>query len=66
MRRAGFLIDLTRGTIPDMLSRQSPIDGDGVKRPQPCELTEAEWCADDSDGLRPLVITREKLHALQQ
>jgi len=63
MRRAAFVIERTRGTVPDMLARSSPIDGDGKKRPQLCEQAEAEWCADDSDGLRPLRMTREKLHA---
>ena len=35
-------------------------DGDGEKRPLPKELADREWRADPSDGLRPLLATRER------
>jgi len=38
-------------------------DGDGQKVPAPEELFEREWRADPSDGLRPLLATREQLRA---
>ena len=28
-------------------------DGNGEKQPAPCELSDREWRADPSDGLRP-------------
>ena len=34
------------------------MDGDGEKRPRPCEETERAWRTDPSDGLRPLLETR--------
>jgi len=35
-------------------------DGNGIKEPVECELIEREWRADPSDGLRPLLHTREE------
>ena len=35
-------------------------DGSGEKLPVPSELSDREWRADPSDGLRPLIKTREK------
>ena len=34
-------------------------DGNGVKAPAPSEQIDREWRADPSDGLRPLLHTRE-------
>ena len=34
-------------------------DGDGVKKPQASEVADGAWRADPSDGLRPLLATRE-------
>lgn len=34
-------------------------DGDGEKKPLPKEIDDREWRADPSDGLRPLIVTRE-------
>lgn len=36
-------------------------DGDGIKQPVPAELVERSWRADPSDGLRPLIRTRNSL-----
>ncbi len=33
-------------------------DGSGIKQPMPSELSDREWRADPSDGLRPLLKTR--------
>ncbi len=38
-------------------------DGDGRKRPMPAEAHDVSWRADPSDGLRPLLATREELRA---
>lgn len=38
-------------------------DGDGRKVPAPEELFDRDWRADPSDGLRPLLKTREQLRA---
>ena len=35
------------------------IEGNGTKSPASCELVDREWRADPSDGLRPLLKTRE-------
>ncbi|MDQ6607898.1 MAG: hypothetical protein M3Z06_15310, partial [Actinomycetota bacterium] len=40
------------------------MDGDGVKRPMPVEIPDVAWRADPSDGLRPLLATRERLLAM--
>ncbi len=37
-------------------------DGDGRKEPAPSELPDRAWRADPSDGLRPLLSTREQWH----
>ena len=36
-------------------------DGDGIKQPVSAELVERSWRADPSDGLRPLIRTRNSL-----
>lgn len=38
------------------------IDGDGIKRPQPCELQERRWRRDPSDGLRPMKELRKEFY----
>jgi N-acetylneuraminate synthase len=45
------------------LDDASPADGDGVKRLMPAEAHDAPWRADPSDGLRPLIVTRESVLA---
>lgn len=37
-------------------------DGDGEKRPNPDELSDREWRADPSDGLRPILKIRKTLN----
>ena len=41
-----------------LLDDDSPLDGDGRKRPMPAEEHDVPWRADPSDGLRPLLATR--------
>jgi sialic acid synthase SpsE len=43
------------------LTDESQLDGDGRKRPMPAEEPDVAWRADPSDGLRPLLATRESL-----
>ena len=50
------LIDLVRQAVA--------ASGDGIKRPQPCEMAERDWRADPEDGLRPLKKTRKKTRLL--
>jgi N-acetylneuraminate synthase len=38
-----------------------PVDGDGVKEPTRAELHDVPWRADPSDGLRPLLATRQSV-----
>jgi N-acetylneuraminate synthase len=40
--------------LPVAMDRWSPIDGDGYKDPQPCELAERKWRMDPFDGMRPV------------
>ena len=39
--------------------RGAELDGDGNKAPQPSELADRLWRADPTDGLRPLLATRD-------
>jgi len=48
--------------LPAELPRWSPIDGNGLKEPQPCELAERGWRADPYDGQRPLQEIRSFLN----
>lgn len=38
-------------------------DGDGEKRPQPCEVEDMIWCTDPFDGLRPRISARKDFTA---
>lgn len=42
------------------VKRGLAADGSGIKSPIQTEMTECEWRADPSDGLRPLLSTRNK------
>jgi len=42
------------------------IHGDGIKEPVESELSDREWRADPSDGLRPLMSKREDLKRLSK
>ncbi len=52
-----WLPDQMKALLDD-LAVSFAADGDGKKEPVPAELSDREWRADPSDGLRPLVGTR--------
>ena len=45
--------------IIEAVSVSPVLDGSGMKRPMPSELADRAWRRDSSDGLRPLLATRE-------
>lgn len=54
------LASVIRSSAAEPLDDADPSDGDGVKRPMPAEAHDVPWRADPSDGLRPLLATREE------
>lgn len=48
-------------TVIHDVNKALDADGDGVKGPMPSELPDRFWRADPSDGLRPLLETRERI-----
>lgn len=49
------------GLVIESITSGFQSDGDGQKSPMPSELFDRDWRADPSDGLRPLLRTRDKL-----
>ena len=47
------------GQVIRDIEKSLAADGNGVKEPVPSELSDREWRADPSDGLRPLKATRK-------
>ncbi|MBF0246911.1 MAG: N-acetylneuraminate synthase family protein [Alphaproteobacteria bacterium] len=47
------------GAVIDDIRTGIAADGDGVKSPSPSELSDRDWRADPSDGLRPIIRTRQ-------
>jgi len=45
--------------VIDTVKMGFSADGSGEKKPDSCEINEREWRADPSDGLRPLIKTRD-------
>lgn len=53
------------GQVIQDIEKSLAADGNGVKEPVPSELSDREWRADPSDGLRPLKATRKTFRPLQ-
>jgi sialic acid synthase SpsE len=60
-----WLPDQIEGVIRSVRSdaEMNIYDGDGEKRPQPCEIDDRRWRADPADGLRPRISAREGFKA---
>jgi len=56
-----WVIQNAQRAHPSELRRSHPADGDGKKQPCAAERQEREWRTDPSDGLRPLLATRQRL-----
>lgn len=54
-----WLPDSIAAVIRDVRTGEG-ADGDGHKQPAPCEIADRAWRADPSDGLRPLLETRQE------
>ncbi len=56
---AGVVTRCSRGGVASVTRQE--MDGTGQKRPMPAEESDIDWRADASDGLRPLLATRQSL-----